>query len=380
MRNVFALALAALAFFVEVWTIVPAPSRTLLFFGLVVPEVAPWGIAGCAIALGIAYVWSSGWARAASLTLAGAALIFAVVPLAQIPATLAAADAQMRAAGDAAPAAGPRFDAVRLFGGPRRDDPPPHVDRALPFATRDGATSALDLYRPAGTGAHPTVVVIHGGGWRSGSRESNADDDAELAARGFTVVAIDYRLAPARRFPTQLDDVRDALGAIARNAAAWGVDTRRVALLGRSAGGELALLAGFQSEALPVRAIAVYYAPTDLDAGYREPPVPDPWNVRALVRDYMGGTPDELPGAYRAASPLNLVRAGLPPTLLIGGIRDELVSIRFQRQLRDTLAAHGDRVVAIELPWSNHAFDEVPDGLGTQVARSYVAEFLTATL
>jgi hypothetical protein len=56
------------------------------------------------------------------------------------------------------------------------------------------------------------------------------------------------------------------------------------------------------------------------------------------------------------------------------------VLVRFQRQLRAALATHGDTVVALELPWSNHAFDEVRDGLGGQLARSYVAQFLAATL
>ncbi|MBD5653612.1 MAG: alpha/beta hydrolase, partial [Candidatus Eremiobacteraeota bacterium] len=82
----------------------------------------------------------------------------------------------------------------------------------------------------------------------------------------------------------------------------------------------------------------------------------------------------------RDASPLAHVRSGLPPTLLIAGARDELVPLRFQRAMRDALRASGVPVAAIELPWSNHAFDAIPNGLGGQIARSATVRFLAATL
>jgi len=123
-----------------------------------------------------------------------------------------------------------------------------------------------------------------------------------------------------------------------------------------------------------------YYPPVDLAEGYREPPTPDPANIRKLVSDYLDGTPDAVPAAYRSASPLAYVRPGLPPTLLVGGARDQLVLLRFQRQMRDALLAAHDTVVSLEIPWSNHAFDSIPEGLGGQLARDYVAQFLNATL
>jgi acetyl esterase/lipase len=379
MRNAFALAVALMALGVEMWTVVPAPNLVALILGVIVPEIAPWGVIASALALAVAATWASGKVRWFSIAPAAAALACALLPLLQLPGTIAASDAELNRVLGPGPGGGARFDLGRFFLGERRAAPI-RVEPNLPFVTRDGARLALDLYRAPGGGLHPAVVVIFGGGWRFGARGDTAAEDRKLAALGYTTLAIDYRLVPAHRFPTQLHDVEDALAAIARNAKAWGVDPKRVALLGRSAGGELALVAAYRPEPVTVRAVVGYYSPVDLAEGYREPPVPDPANIRTLVSTYIGAVPAAAPQAYRAASPLAYVRPGLPPTLLIGGVRDELVLVRFQRQLRDALAAHGDRVVALELPWSNHAFDEIPDGLGGQLARDAVARFLAATL
>jgi len=379
MRNALAVAIACAALFVELWTIVPAPNFLLLPFAVVVPEIAPWGVLGCALAVAVVSLWASGRARTVALVLCAVAMICAWVPLVQMPEAITLGDEQMGRVLGPAYAHGPRFDLVRFFAGERRRVPV-RVERDLPFVTRDGARLALDLYRAPGAWLHPAVVVVFGGGWRAGGRDNNAADDRSLAALGYTVVAVDYRLVPRHRFPTQLNDVQDALTAVARHAQAWGIEPQRVALLGRSAGGELALLAAYLSEPVTVRAVVAYYPPVDLADGYREPPVPDPANVRGMVGDYLGGTPDALPAAYSAASPLDLVRGGLPPTLLIGGSRDELVLMRFQRRMRHALAIHDDRVVSLEFPWSNHSFDAIADGLGGQLAHNYVTQFLAATL
>jgi acetyl esterase/lipase len=377
--NGIALTVAATACFVELWTIVPAPTLPLLLFAVLVPEIAPFGTLVSLLSLAVSLTWATGRVRVATLVLSGTALFCALLPPAQLPATIAACDAAMDAAFPDAFASGRRFSLARAFFG-ERPDATVRLERGIPFVTRDGARLALDLYRPPGAWPHPAVVVIYGGGWRSGTRNSMADDDRKLAALGYTVVAVEYRLVPRFRFPTQAHDVEDALSAIARNARAWGIDPKRVALLGRSAGGQLALSAAYRSEAVTIRSVVAYYAPVDLARGYLEPPVPDPADVRRLVRDYLDATPQQAPQRYRLASPLDLVRPGLPPTLLLGGRRDQLVLIRFQRALRDALEAHGDTVVSLEFPWSNHAFDSVPEGLGGQLASSYVDEFLGATL
>ena len=106
----------------------------------------------------------------------------------------------------------------------------------------------------------------------------------------------------------------------------------------------------------------------------------DPFDVRAVLETYLGGTPDQIPEPYRAASPLTHVSGKVPPTLLLYGGRDHIVEARFGRMLNDRLRAAGATSSLLELPWSEHAFDEVPNGLGRQVSLYYVERFLEGVL
>jgi acetyl esterase/lipase len=382
LRNAVALTVTGILFAIEIWTVVPAPSRILLVFAVLVPEVAPWGIALTLPAVVVAYVVGVGRVRALAVALGVGAFLCALWPMLQLPGTIAVSDAEMRRAlgdrYDPTPGAAP-FDVAEVFAG-RSVSAPVAPEMDVPVPESGGVRLGLDVYRAAGAGPHPAVVLVYGGGWRYGSRADSAPIARDLARIGYTAIAVDYRHAPEARFPAQYDDVRAALETIARNAAAWNVDAERIALFGRSAGAELALLAAYRREPLHVAAVVAYYAPVDLTEGYRDPPVPDPADVRDLLEGYLGGPPGALPHAYAAASPLSLVRSGLPPTFLICGARDQLVLLRFQREMAAALRAHGDVVAALELPWSNHAFDAIPNGLGAQLARYYTARFLAATL
>ncbi|GAC1309178.1 MAG: hypothetical protein NVSMB19_22770 [Vulcanimicrobiaceae bacterium] len=366
--NAFAVASAAGVLALEIAGTSQPPVLAILAPAVIVPEMAPVFFVVALLGAFAAGRFAGPRVRALAVGCATLAALLALVPLAEYPAARAAADDALRAAignGGRRPAeATYAFDIL--------------ADRRVRL--RDGATLGLDVYRPAARGARPTIVTIYGGAWLFGKRGDTARIDAAYAARGYTVVAIDYRHAPRHRFPTQRDDVRDALAAIARNAAAWHVDRDRVAMFGRSAGAELALLAAYEPGPLHVRAAVAYYSPTDLIAGYETPPRPDPANVRAILRAYLGAPPQQRRAAYRDASPIAHVRAGLPPTLLIVGLHDSLITPEMQRGLRDALRAHGDRVAAVELPWSNHAFDEVPGGLGAGIAEPLTRAFLAATL
>ena len=385
---VTALACAALAFAVEIWAVAPAPTLGLLALAVIVPELAPWGVAICSVVLcWVACATRGAW-RVVGVAVATAALICAAYPLVLVPSAVSAANDELQrltplvegtaGAFDARISATP-FDLRVSFAG----FPPVkgvRTDLALPVRTRDGTLLALDLYRTGAEGARPAIVLIYGGAWIFGSRSDMAEIARSFAGLGYTVIAIDYRHAPRYPYPTQLHDVEDALATIARNARAWNVDVRRVALFGRSAGAELALLAAYRPQPLRIRAAVAYYAPTDLVRGYLVPPKPDPADVRAILRAYIGGSPRERHAAYVAASPVTGVRPHLPTTLLAGGERDELIRFSLQSELRDALRAAGDPVVSIDLPWSNHAFDTLSNDVGGQIARYYTQRFLRAVL
>jgi acetyl esterase/lipase len=94
----------------------------------------------------------------------------------------------------------------------------------------------------------------------------------------------------------------------------------------------------------------------------------------------MGSTPDQDPQRYRAASPIDQVRSGLPPTLMIYADRDHVVEFASAVMLRDALRSKGDDVTFVDLPWTEHGFEEVPFGLHAPVALRAVEEFLHHTL
>ena len=305
----------------------------------------------------------------ALLLIAGAVSLW---PLARFNHVAMNASAQLGTEGDLA-----RYTPLDAFRTPARAGT--FSERAIAYRAPNGAPLTMRLYRGAKAGPRPTVVVIYGGAWRAGDATQGAPLSRALASRGYTVASIDYRHVPAARFPDQLDDVRLALTMLRDSSIAWGVDTSRIALLGRSAGGHLAELAAWTTIQPGVRAVVAIYAPFDLVRGYREVPSPDPIGVRAVIADFMGGTPEQQPALYRAASPSSFVRPGLPPTLLLYGAADHVVLPDFNRAAAAQLRAAHVPVIQVELPWAEHGFDMAPGGLGAQLATVVIEDFLAKT-
>jgi acetyl esterase/lipase len=227
-------------------------------------------------------------------------------------------------------------------------------------------------------------VVLYAGAWLNGRPSQGAPIHRWLAGRGYVVVALDYRHAPAHRFPAQLDDVRRGLAVVRDSALAWRVDTRRVALWGRSSGGHLAALTAWSSgaDALPlrVRGVIDFYGPFDLARGYYDRPTPDPIDGPRVLRAFLGGPPDAMPSRYRDASPRSWVRPGLPPTLLVYGGGDHVVKPEFGRAEAAALRASGDPVEFVEMPWAEHAFDLAAGGPQGTAALRIALRFLSRVL
>lgn len=271
---------------------------------------------------------------------------------------------------------------------------------------RDIALNAdirADLYRalrqPGGTeseGSHPYVVVVHGGSWRSGDKGEVAHMSRRLAGEGFSVFDVRYRLAPEFPFPSAVQDVKCALAQIQQRASEFGVDPSRGALLGRSAGGQIALIAAYSderiapscgdsSEAVHVRAVVSLYAPTDLAWDHDNPFVPDVVDGTDALRTYLGGTPTAAADAYRLGTPMTWVnesaehagaKRALPPTLLLHGTSERCVRPINAERLHDALSKRGDIVETVLVPFADHGFDVRSGGLGEQLARASILAFL----
>jgi acetyl esterase/lipase len=254
------------------------------------------------------------------------------------------------------------------------------ITRGVAFAAPAGVRLALDVYRPPGAGQYPAVVQIYGGAWQRGAPGNDEPFATYLAAHGYVVFAIDYRRAPTWQWPAQIEDVRSALGWIREHGTNYDADVSRLALVGRSAGAQLAMVAAYQPGALPVRAVVNYYGPVDLADGYRNPPAPDPLDVRAIEEAFLGGTPDTAADRYRDASPITYVSRGAPPSLLIYGSRDHVVLSRFGARLDARLREAGATSVFLEIPWAEHAFDFVRNGPSGQLSLYYTERFLAWAL
>ena len=393
LRLWLAFALAISTLFLACWIFINAPTRALLPLSVGAPEISAWlSLASLiAIALAILSIRTRVLARVTSVC---AALAFglAVTPLVRFPFSARRFDSAMQRALGAGTGRRIAADSLasQLFSRTStlsvtelfRGVPPgrARVVRGVRVGVIDGVTLTVDIYRPNGAGIFPTVVQIYGGAWQRGNPGDNAAFAAWVAARGYVVFAIDYRHAPAARWPAQLDDVRTDLAWIRDHAAEYGADTARVAILGRSAGAQLAMIAAYTNSPLPIRAVLSYYGPVDLVDSYLHPPHPDPLQVRTVEEIFIGGTLGERRDAYAQASPITYATRMRPPTLLVYGDRDHIVEARYAVRLRDKLAATGTTVVLLDIPWADHAFDEVFNGPSSQLELYYTERFLAWAL
>ncbi|MDX2231689.1 MAG: alpha/beta hydrolase [Leptolyngbyaceae cyanobacterium bins.349] len=380
-----ALFLASVGLFLSSWIGITAPNMALYPLSVAAPEVSPWLLGLNAIAGLLALAVRPGWQKWLALACGSLGLLISALPLAQLPATVQRSTATLEATlgTDYIQPISPQlqnqwrsqpFSLVDVFRGiPLR---PVRVTAAIPFAAPASVPLTLNVYRPLQSGLYPTVVMVHGGAWRSGSPNDHESFNRYLAAQGYTVVAVSYRLAPTYRFPAQLEDVQTALQFIRQHATEYDIDVNRLVIMGRSAGAQLAKLVAYQPDAPPVRAVVSYYGPVNLERGYYDLPNPDPIDAQTVLQDFIGGPPPDFPTQYQQASPWNAVRPNLPPTLLIYGDRDHVVQSKFGRQLAERLRSQQNLALFIAIPWAEHAFDAVFPGVSNQLALYYTERFI----
>jgi acetyl esterase/lipase len=211
---------------------------------------------------------------------------------------------------------------------------------------------SADLVLPAGSGAPPVVVLVHGGGWRVGSRTDYARWARTLAGAGIAALSIDYRLAApgAPSWPAALDDVVGAFAFVRAHGHALGVDAERIGVLATSAGAHLsaaAVLSADTGVAAAVLVNGVYDLRAQAARG-----APD--SVGGLI----GASPQEAPATYAAASPAALAgttgrAAGLSWTLVYGE-RDPVVPPAQSETFAAVLRGLGADVRTVPVPEETH--------------------------
>ena len=233
-----------------------------------------------------------------------------------------------------------------------------HASRAFAFAPQSAAASAAgsaatgikveknvvvgkagdtdlhcDIYRPpAGTEKRMALIHFHGGGFVGGNKELLANRVTQITGRGYVSVTAQYRLAGVAKWPSQIDDAVTHIRWVRSHADSLGIDPNRIALVGYSAGGHIALFAAGQPD-LGLAACVAFYPATNLE--------------KAAAQLMPPGSDAE---ALKNASPLSRIREGYPPTVLFHGLADTTVEPANSQRLLQTLRA--DKV-----PSELHTFD-----------------------
>ena len=248
------------------------------------------------------------------------------------------------------------------------------------FASHGGQNLTLSVYRPSYVHDEvPAVLVIHGGTWADGDRRELATFNAWLASRDYVVAALDYRLAPAWPFPAARDDVLSAMAFLKVYAGELKIDASRIALLGRSGGAQLALLAAYTVPDPAIRGVISLHGASDLRFAHAHPSPPNVRDTRAAIEAYLGGAPGSpKDGLYDAASPVNFVGPASPPTLLVHGERDPIVSARQASNLEARLQQAGVKHHFVRLPWATHGCEVSYGGPCGQIISYAVERFLDA--
>jgi acetyl esterase len=223
----------------------------------------------------------------------------------------------------------------------------------LEFAKPGGVSLTLDAFVLEGDGPFPACILVHGGGFTKGDKSSFIKPLFEpLSKAGFTWFSINYRLAPAHRFPACVEDVEAAIRWVKAHADEFKVDRQRIALIGESAGGHLVSLAGTQmTEDTRVAAVVPFYAPHDLELRVKQSQSIPPW-VEALFG--LTELNDASWKTLREASPIHHIRPGLPPYLLIHGTKDDKVPLEQSLMFQEKMKATGNTCDLIRIEGGIH--------------------------
>jgi acetyl esterase/lipase len=380
--KVLALVIAIAAALAAALIVLPAVSHQMALAAIVASEKSALVAAAAVVALPLAFFGFTRGRRAPStlaVVLSVAAFGICMLPLAQ-----ARSLAKVR---------GVSLDIRRYLQAPIDREGPGHPSQTVNHATVNGTPLALDVYLPRQRPKTPgrPLLVIHGGFWSAGEKGEAALASQRLADLGFTVFDVQYRISPQPNWKTATGDVKCAIGWVKQHAMTpdWNVDPAKLTLLGRSAGGHLALMAAYapQDPELPascdvtdtsVESVISLYAPTDLSWGYKYPASKWVSDSRAKMRAFLGGAPNETGDRYRALSPLERVTAKAPRTLLAHGGRDQLVPHGHMGLLAARLRAMGVPCETLFVPYAQHAFDFVLGGFSDQILEAELLKFLAA--
>jgi acetyl esterase/lipase len=381
--NVLPLFLNSIALLAVVWIVVPAPAYNIWLFSVAASEWSLW--LGALALIGIVFTLFNrgGNLWLVSFTIGIIAFIISLYPFISVVSTAREQNISL--------SLGRYFNGLWKGNNSSKDDTKNFTTHT--FAQVDGKDLQLDVYLPTQNTANngASLIVVHGGSWSAGERNDFPQWNQMFAAQGFTVFDIDYRLAQPN-YLTATGDVKCAVKWVKENAVKFKISPDRIALLGRSAGGHLALLAAYSAgdARLPascstketsenVRAVVSIYGVTDLLWAYDNPANQRVIDGPQTLANFLGSSPresGEMRERYILASPVSHVSANTPPTLLIHGGQDQLVRPENMNLLAGKLREAGAPHKTLFIPYAQHGFDYNFNGWGAQMFESAILDFL----
>lgn len=205
------------------------------------------------------------------------------------------------------------------------------VTKAITYAKYGNKKVLLDLYQPKGNSFYPGVILVHGGGWTGGSRESNAYKATAmaLAQQGYVVASVDYRLAGEAKFPAAVKDVAAAIRWMRANADSRRVYADKIAGIGGSAGGHLLAVVAttdhtnqyshknnYPNVSHKLQASIILGSGVDQVKRAME-------GENSNQRLFFGGKYTEIPEVYKEGSPIYQITANMSPIYMIDGSKDK---------------------------------------------------------
>lgn len=257
-------------------------------------------------------------------------------------------------------------------GQPQRSPgPPPNVEviRDVVYGTGGGRDLRLHIARPRERPVEPmpTVVFIHGGGWRNGRPDPARN--FPLAARGYFTVAVEYRLSGEATFPAQIEDCKAAIRWLRANAATYNLDPDRIGVWGSSAGGHLAALLGTSigvaefegqggnpEQSSAVQCVVDLFGPADLTRIGDAPSSIRHTAPTSPESQLIGGPLLDNLDKARAASPVTYIDGTEPPFLIFHGEQDMVVPFNQSEILHDALKQAGVDVTFVPVRNGGHGF------------------------
>jgi acetyl esterase/lipase len=242
------------------------------------------------------------------------------------------------------------------------------------------ALQKMDVYLPAGRSESSTkvIILIHGGAWSSGDKADFTPfvDTLKNRLPGYAIINLNYRMATgaSNLFPTQEMDVKAAIEFIYGKKAEYKISDKWV-LLGNSAGAHLSLLHAYKySTPVKIKAVVDFYGPTDMVEMYNNPAsilVP-----ASAIQAVVGATPTTNLTLYQQSSPVTFVTPQSPPTIILHGGVDVVVSPNQSTALRTRLITAGVVNQYVFYPTENHGW------LGANLSDSFdkITVFLNANV